>query len=324
MDNSNSIEDFLQKFYSIKALDKEKETPVNQVKPAENIEPISQAIEEQHSSDLFYHIILDCDMPSATKKLGNGFVGEYTGHMRDFLKNNSNRVPILYSYDEVINVSGKLVNYIMQEGTSTGKRVPVFGAIALGYKLNDVKVENANIDVAQHGGKDYRELFNKLNEVAQKDDTEVINYNVKGLKRGLISGDALKNKCALVSMTYCYLTNMDLNVGLCLLNMLPQFSEDDIRVLRQVHANKGKPHMLLQNITPPISNNVIINAAAAIGQNDSVNLIDTATSEIATTPIKNDKNDNNHKGGNYEKLYKTEKKKYMQLKEIAKVKGINF
>lgn len=342
----NAIEQILNEFYEKKAmLDDEEvaevtEVPVSQVSP-----PQANIIQ----NDLFYHIILDHDFPYREKLGDASFKGKFTGHIRDFIKE-SNYLPILYSLDDAKRVSEKLITWVMDKGTTKGKRMPIFGAVILGFRLSpETSVRQIDENIEQHGGKDYSLIFANKKRVlpvqsfANSESTkEMITYFVKGKKRGLISSSAIQN-ATLISASYGDVFNYSnlanqngfssnqtpLHMGLLMLNMLPHFTEDDIRLLRQVLAKNGKEHMLSTSSTRAKKelHDVPMTPITQADQSDQanhVNHVDTETSvyEPSVTSEKSLTEQQELKGGDYKRRYKLEKQKYMELKKMAKSKGL--
>lgn len=253
-----------------------------------------------YENEIFYHVLLDCDFPYRNN-LGDDFSSKYTGTLKNFAKQN-NRTPILYNYEDAKNISRKIISQLIEKGTNKGKRIPIFGALILGFRSNSATVKHTTDDVAMHGAKEYNLILNEENN-----QTDIITYQLKGFKRGLITKNGIK-KSNIVSVSYGYLMDTPINIGLFMLNLLPQFTEDEIRVLRQVLAQNGKPHMLASYVPN-----------ATLQKSDSTELsLNTETSDDEISE---------HKamiGGNFKKLYKEEKQKYLKLKSIAKNKGLLF
>lgn len=332
---SDSLEKFLEDFYKNKDQKKQDEI-IYDAEKAEKLENVSQQQKTQKQSqpeeqpqptgqdvgksELFYHIVLDCDFPKRNKLGNDDFKGKYTGHIRDYIKN-SGRIPILYNYDDAKKVASKLVSWVMDKGTSKGKRVPIFGAIILGFRpSSNVTIRNINTDISQHGAKDYSLIFSKSIPSVLKNpkspfenspEVDIIAYNIDGVKRGLISNQGIKDS-SLVSASYGYMTDMPLNIGLCLLNIAhDKFEEDDIRLLRQILSKNGQVHMLSSYVKEEIVK-------------PSEEEINTETSDVFLSETKTDKNTDFHQltGGDYKNLYKLEKQKYLKLSKLAKERGL--
>ena len=278
---------------------------------AQQVPPVLPIKKSQQSkSEIFYHIIFDCDIDKLRTNDDNVFKGEYTGNIRDFA-DETNRVPVLFNYKDVQAVASKLVGWTMKKGTAKNKKIPVFGAIALGYRTDSLKIATSAVDPAQHGGKNYTEIFKQLKELEQKDNNDLVTYNAQ-MKRGLIKKGALSGLKP-ISICYCHKLSTPLNIGLSLLNLLPNLNEDDIKLLRQVYDVADGEHHMLQG-EQKVVNDKIENIV------DSVDSVDTETSAIRelVLDIKSDE----LTGGYYEKLANLEKRKYLELKKIAEEKGL--
>lgn len=288
------------------------------------------------SEELFYYIILDYDFPYRDMLGSSQFKGKYTGRIRDYIKE-SNLLPVVYNINDAKNICKKLIGWIMDKGTTKGKRMPVFGAMILSFKpQKGTVVRQIDDDVEQYGGKDYGNLFSKQNN----DPKDITTYTVNGHKRGLVTNDVI-NKATLISASYGYMLNYDeanetndtntipLHLGLLMLNMLPHFKEDDIRLLRQVLKANGKEHVIISsqsiqnnsNIDPILLNNTSNNNTFNNIDTDDVksNLgFETETSASGFS----ESNQENLSGGKFKDLYKIEKERYKKLKQIAKSRGL--
>lgn len=295
------------------------------------------------SEELFYYIILDYDFPHRDMLGSSQFKGKYTGRIRDYIKE-SNLLPVVYNINDAKNICKKLIHWIMDKGTTKGKRMPVFGAMILSFKpQKGVSSRQIDDDVEQYGGKNYGNIFSKQNI----DPKDIITYSVNGHKRGLVTNDVINN-ATLISASYGCMLNYDeddsanvtpLHLGLLMLNMLPHFKEDDIRLLRQILKANGKEHVIISsqsnqsnqnnpnnaNVDPILLNGIY--NSNSVDNNNNTNVDDmksnlTFETETSLSNFSSEQNQENLEGGHFKDLYKIEKERYKKLKQIAKSRGL--
>lgn len=242
-----------------------------------------------------FHIIFDTDF--GKKEQLTQEHRRYTGEIQTFLnKDMGNRIPLVDSIEDARKISEHLVYDTIQAGTTKGKKFPAIGAIILGYKMTDLSVdEEGSID--QKGGRDYNSVFNFLNE--QSKDKDIIMYSInkkdgRKARRALITQEALA-KCELATASYGYITSTPKQIGFALFNHMPDqdMSTEDIKILSNMYNNyedKNYKHEFMVRHDVPLP------------EAEKVN--------------------NEKLEGGYYKKYKQEKKRYLQLKEIARQRGI--
>ena len=215
-----------------------------------------------------YHIILDCDFGIRNKL--HTHKNPVFGKLRNVL--NEQKIPVLFNLDEATIIANRLIDQTVNMGSISDKKYPVFGAVILGLRLQNIKVKQRNANTG--GGSTDYSLLN-LHE-----DYDLIIYKVKGNERGVLARNTLE-KAELLSAKYVTKLNTQMNVGFSLHNLNTNLSSSDIQLLKKLYDNNGQ--LMLFN--------------------------------TSTTSQGGSKND-------YKSMYLQEKKRYLQLKELAKKRNL--
>lgn len=227
------------------SMDENQEMPTLNGTQVDKIDKVNKVakVTKVNRQELCYHIILDCDFPQRNKLGDDDFKSKYTGHIKDTIKDN-NDIPILYDLEDARNVARKLVTWIIKKGTTKNKKFPIFGALILGFKMDEnVLVHHTRDDIARHGAKEYNIIYENFDDPNLNDKVIKTYYVHDKKKRGLVPPEVMKN-ATLVSASYGYQLATPLNIGLLLLNMSPNFSEDDISLLREILEKNGEVYRL--------------------------------------------------------------------------------
>lgn len=239
-----------------------------------------------------YHIILDCDF-GKRKNLGenkSSFLGR-TRNLPSVVA--GGRIPVLFDEADLENISKRLIYLVSKDGsvgTGANKKYPVFGTIALAIKLNNVSV--SDVSIQGEGGKDYSKVENSNDDLVTYMSSERSGLldkqhklSTRQFKRGTLSIKAL-SEATVTPVSYINDTRMDERVGFSLLNLNPNLSAEDVKELKALYDKTLKSGSLHKE------------AVILPSEEHSV-------------------------GGSidYEALYRQEKKRYLQLKEIAHKMG---
>ena len=241
--------------------------------------PVSVTKRETFSGDV-YHIILDCDFSMRNELWNNINKSSNMGSVRNLTTMDS-RIPVLFNLDDVEKISKRLVYVVTQKGSLGNKKYPIFGAVAVRLKLDDVSTAHA--DVLKTGNtKDYSKVESATEDLV----TYTSAGRSNGYKRGVLSVNAL-HSAKVVGYKYISTIEIQEQIGFGLLNLYLK-SGDDVRELKKLYDESKKD--LKEFDTQP---------QAGI-------LSSTGGSSV-----------------DYENLYRQEKRRYLQLKEIAAKMGIN-
>lgn len=182
----------------------------------------------------FYHVVLDSDFGDfidVSKRANRNAVvfGRVSNKMEE-------RIPVLFNRDEAVRVAKKLINMVVNSGSSgvgNDKRYPYLGAVVVG--LNFANYENISykkINVSQ---------VNEKNNYEQiEGDEDLICYDVGLTKRGLLKKSALLNT-GIVDSQYVVRSDISADNGFALLNLCSSLSVDDIKTLKCLYMGEKSP-----------------------------------------------------------------------------------
>lgn len=192
----------------------------------------------KENSHTVYHIVVD-----STCTLNLESINPYThGRMRAFNKTAS-RIPVTLSLQDAQSIAHKIVKEIDNRGSSSTNAYPIFGAIILEIKLDDLQSNYA--DVYRGGAKrDYGLLNEHMN-----DTNQLVIYNAGGVNRGMLHPDAMK-KAKLSAIKYeVVFKNVDEHMGFAMLNAL-KLNNRDIQEMKKAYRS-GEMHVIQEKITAP-------------------------------------------------------------------------
>jgi len=248
-------------------------------------------------SQIVYHVIFDSDFGMRNRLHERN--APIFGKMR-FQKND--KVPIMFDLQESKNVALRLIDQAVKMGTIGNKQYPVFGAIVLGLRLNNVSVSNGTVDSGS-GARDYNSLLNS--------NSDLVVYNVNGNKRGVLSNNALA-KTEVVNAVYVKKLDTQANIGFYLHNINPNLSSDDIKLLKQLYDANGE--QVIYNATQLGGNNTDDYKAYVRAKRSYLKLKQMNGQTGGSNSKHNDDDD--------KIMYLAERSRYFQLKEIAKQKRL--
>jgi len=253
-----------------------------------------------NSSRTGYYVILDSEF-GMRNSLPTRIYPLVFGKLRKAIHKYSSKIPVVFDLKEANRIAGRLIDMAVKQGTAGNKQYPVFGAIILSMDLSNVSAEERD------DSGDMNMNMNKYEELVQ-DSADLVLYNVNGVERGLLSKNVLPNLQILPEM-YVKKLDMPTNVGFALLNFNQNLTKGDILLLKKLFDSKdnfqsgGNDEAEYQAYIHAKRNYLRLKA-------QSVN----SNKMIGGSQKNNEDNDR--------LMYLQEKSRYLQLKEIAKRRGL--
>lgn len=191
------------------------------------------------NSHTVYHIVVD-----SACSLNLELIKPYThGRMRAFNKT-AGRIPVTLSLEDAQSIAKKIVTEIDNRGSSSTNAYPIFGAIILEIKLDDLQSNYA--DVYRGGAKrDYGLLNDHMNDANQ-----LVIYNAGGVNRGMLHPDAMR-KAKLSGIKYEVVFKVDEHMGFAMLNAL-KLNNHDIQEMKKAYRAGGQMHIIQDKISAPL------------------------------------------------------------------------
>ncbi len=248
-----------------------------------------------------YHIILDCDFSMRNELWNNTNKSNNIGEIRK-LPGMDSRVPVLFDMNDVEKISRRLVYVVSQNGCLGDRKYPIFGTIALRIDLSNVSTNHVTVS----------KMGNTKNYSAVESATEdLVTYTSAGrstgYKRGVLSTNALRG-AKIVGYKYISTICIPEQLGFALLNLNLKNGEDVREIKKLYDASKTEFSEEVTNVIVPIAPNTPVAPSVPIIQPQAETLLDTGLSTGGSV--------------DYESLYRQEKRRYLQLKEIAAKMGI--
>jgi hypothetical protein len=188
-------------------------------------------------SSVFYHVVLDSDFGDFVDDLkrqnkASVVFGRVSKKMGE-------RIPVLYNRDEAVRVAKKLINMVVNSGSSgvnMDKRYPYLGAIVIGLNFSNYQtVSNKKITVRQSNDEAVKNDYEGIDS-----ESDLIFYNVNGTSRGLIKKSALSNT-KIVDSQYVVRSDLSPDNGFALLNLCSSLSVDNIKTLKCLFMGERSP-----------------------------------------------------------------------------------
>lgn len=275
----------------------------------------------QEVSSTFYHVVLDSDFGEFvddTKRQNRSAVvfGRVAKKMGE-------RIPVLYNRDEALKVAKKLINMVVNSGSSgegTDKRYPYLGAVVIGLNFtNYSSVSHKKIDILR---------VNDTNEYSNIETPEdLIFYSIGGNSRGLVKKSALSNT-KVVDSQYIVRSDLSADNGFALLNLCTSLTVDNIKTLKCLYMGEKAPCFgegsKRENEKLSQSINVETKEVVQLGGKYN-NYADLARREKAKYLL----NKTKQSGGNldemlYKQKYVDAKQEYLRLKQQKQQGGSNL
>lgn len=169
-----------------------------------------------------YHIVLDCDYGEFVDDLRRqSRAATVFGKIGNKLS--SDRIPVLYSKPDAVNVARKLITKVVNKGSignGKNKKFPFLGAVIMGIQFNTNSLNNIS--------------YNKVNsydDINNENKQDLISWEKNGQTRAAILKSSLVHT-KVVDAEYVIRTGLNVNNGLALLNLVPELSVEDVSVLK--------------------------------------------------------------------------------------------
>lgn len=182
----------------------------------------------------FYHVVVDSDFGNFLRNVDRNAV--VFGRILNTQNMIEDRIPILFDRDEAINVAKKLINMIINSGSSgveNDKRYPYLGAVIVGLNFEEYQnVSHNKVELSVVNGKlDYSNLSG---------EQDLILYSVQNATRGLLKKSVLKNT-GIVNSQYVVRNDINVDNGFALLNLCSTLTVEDIKTLKCLYLGEKSP-----------------------------------------------------------------------------------
>jgi hypothetical protein len=194
-----------------------------------------------------YYIILDTEIYTCETLSNNFNVGNFNifGSIAQYMTMQNKSLPVLFSLNDAIVCAKKLINNIIEKGTSdnnTMKNYPILGAIILKIELSDDMKVNFHKDgimsLKLNGRRDYNKLLdNKLGvDISVYQTTNIVN-NMK-VYRGVIHNNGMEKMKVVEGRYVLNSNNMNQQIGFSILNSYSHIKGKHIKKLKEMYDAK--------------------------------------------------------------------------------------
>lgn len=191
-----------------------------------------ESVPVELSADM-YHIVFDCDygefVDVQRRQSRSATVFGNIGQ-----KLSAERIPVLYSRVDAINVAKKLITKTVNKGSAgngRNKKYPFLGAVVIGLRFNTESLRNLTYSKVEN--------YNQIDE-NKPNNEDLISWDVNGQTRAAVLKRALAYT-QIIDAQYIVRSKINVDNGFALLNLVPELSADDVSALKCLYnGQKGE------------------------------------------------------------------------------------